>query len=324
MKIAVTGGAGFIGSAFVRLAVKSNYEVCIIDKLTYAGDLARLKEVKKQVKFYKADITDKKKVEAVLKKELPDVLVNFAAETHVDRSIVDSSPFLLTNVLGTQVLIDACRRFGVMKFVHISTDEVYGEIESGSFTENSALSPNSPYAASKAAADLLIKSYVRTFEFPAIIVRPSNNYGPWQYPEKFIPRAIMRLLKQEKIPVYGDGRNVREWLYVDDCAEGVLKIIEKGKCGQVYNIGSNQEKQNIEVARMLIRVLSLNEEFITFVKDRLGHDIRYRLDSKKVALDVQWSPKIDFERGLQLTVDWYKREQKWLSTKWEEVATFYK
>lgn len=323
-KILVTGGAGFIGSAFVRLTVKNGYKVIIIDRLSYAGDLKRIEEVKNKIHFYKTDICDKKSVECILKKEKPDAIVNFAAETHVDRSILDSGEFLKTNVMGTQNLLDCARKFKLKRFIHISTDEVYGEIVRGSFTEKFPLKPNSPYAASKAAADLLIKSYIRTYNFPAIIIRPSNNYGPWQYPEKLIPLSILKLLRKEKIPIYAKGRNVREWLYVDDCVIGVLKVLEKGKIGEVYNLGSQEERENINVVKKITKLFNLSFESIEYVKDRLGHDIRYSLDSKKITKDVGFRPKIKLDLGLKKTVEWCLEHKGWLLKKWKNISPLYK
>ena len=334
-KILVTGGAGFIGSALVRLllnrdcpqAVKGlslDKKVVVVDKLTYAGDLKRLEEVKGKYKFYKADICDKKRIESIFKKEKPDIIVHFAAQTHVDRSIIDATPFIETNVKGTQVLLDIARKHKIRKLVHISSDEVYGDIEKGKFTEDSPLKPNNPYAASKAAADLLIKSYIRTYGFPAVIIRPCNNYGLWQYPEKLIPLAVLKILKNEKISLYADGRNRREWLYVEDCAEGILKILKKGKIGKIYNLGSGCEMENIVVASMLLKILNKESGMVEFVKDRPGHDIRYSLDSSKVRREINWSPKFNFIDGLKLTVEWYLGHKDWLLSKWSKVSSLYK
>jgi len=319
-KILVTGGAGFIGSAFVRAAVKKGNKVVIIDKLTYAGDLERLKEISGNLKFYKADIYNKKQVESIFKREKADIVVSFAAETHVDRSILDSRIFMETNILGTQVLLDISRDCKIKRFIHISSDEVYGEIKKGEFNENSPLKPNSPYAASKAAADLLIKAYVRTYGFPAIIIRPSNNYGPWQYPEKLIPLSISKILRNEKIPLFAKGENVREWLYVEDCAEGILQIVKKGKKGETYNLGSNEERQNIEVVKMILNILNEPLDLIQFVKDRPGHDIRYRLNSQKIFNETGWKPKMKFEDGIKLTVQWCLRHKDWLLSKSKGIA----
>ena len=323
-KLLVTGGAGFIGSVFVKEALKNGYKVTVVDKLTYAADLMRLKEVKGRYKFYKTDICDKKKVETIFAKEKVDAVIHFAAESHVDRSIHDAAVFVKTNVGGTDVVINNSRKFGVGKFIHISTDEVYGDIEKGEFQESSPLKPNSPYAASKAGADLLVRSYIRTFEFPAIIVRPSNNYGPGQYPEKLIPLSILRILQNKNIPVYGKGKNIREWLFVRDTAKGILNILEKGRIGEIYNLGSGHELENIEVVKKLLKILNANEKLIEFVRDRLGHDIRYRLNSDKVKKETGWRPRINFSDGLKETVEWCLFNKKWLLNKWKNIAPLYK
>lgn len=312
MKLLVTGGAGFIGSEFVRKAVKIGYDIVVIDKLTYAGDLERLKEVESNITFYKADITNKEFIEYIFRKEKPDIVTHFAAESHVDRSILDASPFIETNVKGTQVLLDVAKDIGVEKFINIATDEVYGELgEEGTFRENSPLVPNSPYSASKAAADMLGRAYYKTYKLPVITVRPSNNYGPWQYPEKLIPVVILKALNNEKIPVYGTGQNVREWLFVSDCAEAVFEIIEKGKVGEIYNVGSNQEKRNIEVVKTVLKLLNKPENLIDFVKDRPGHDFRYSLDTTKIKKEIGWEAKIKFEEGIENTVKWYIDNIEW-------------
>jgi len=323
MKILTTGTAGFIGSAFVRQAAKKGIEVIVVDCLDYAGDLARIQEAKPGFKFYKADIRDAKKINAIFNKEKPQAVVNFAAQSHVDRSIKDPAIFIDTNVRGVQVLLEASRAAGIEKFVHISTDEVYGDIEQGEFLETTPLNPSSPYSASKAAADLLVRSYQRTFKFPAVIVRPSNNYGPWQYPEKLIPLAILKLMRGEKVPVYSRGENVREWLFVEDCARGIMDILEKGRIGEVYNLGSGQEKQNIEVVRQILKIMGCDESRIEFVKDRPGHDIRYKLNSQKVRQETGWQPKVSFEEGIKTTVSWCQDNQTWLLKKWEGVAKLY-
>ncbi|MBU0548504.1 MAG: dTDP-glucose 4,6-dehydratase [Candidatus Omnitrophica bacterium] len=328
--ILVTGGAGFIGSAFVRLLSKGLSlkgtvpEIIIVDKLTYAGDLERLEEVKGRFKFYKTDICSKNGVGSIFAKEKPDIVVHFAAESHVDRSINDATPFVETNIKGTQVLLDASRKHNIKKFILISTDEVYGEIVNGRFNENSPIKPNSPYAASKAAADLLVQAYIRTNKFPAVIIRPSNNYGPWQYPEKLIPLAILRILGEGKVPVYGRGLNVREWLYVDDCARGIMTIMRKGKIGQTYNLGSACESKNIDTVKLLLKTLGVSQDRFEFVKDRLGHDIRYSLNSRKVTRDLGWKPSIKLAQGLKLTVDWSLKRQAWLKSKLGDVNKLYK
>lgn len=310
-RILVTGGAGFIGSAFVRLAAGKT-DLTVLDKLTYAGDLERVNEVGNNFEFYKTDITDIDSVEKVFKAEKPDAVVHFAAETHVDRSINSSRVFLETNVLGTHNLLEAARKNGVERFVHISTDEVYGDLESGAFTEGSPLKPNNPYSASKAAADLLIGSYSRTHGFPAMIVRPSNNYGPWQYPEKLIPLSVSRLLEGEKVPVYGDGSNIREWLHVEDCAEGIYKVLEKGKMGEIYNLGSGEERKNTDVIDLILSEMGFGSDMMEFVADRPGHDTRYRLDSTKIRGSIGWRPEKKFEEALRETVSWCRENRAWL------------
>lgn len=327
-KILVTGGAGFIGSALVRLMLNRDsplrgQSLLVVDKLTYAGDLKRLEAVKGKYKFYKADICDIKQLKQIFAEEKPQIVVNFSAETHVDRSIVNSIPFLETNIRGTQTLLDISKKYKIQKFIHISSDEVYGEINKGKFTEDSPLKPNSPYAASKAATDLFIRSYIRTYDFPAIIIRPCNNYGPWQYPEKLIPLAILKILRNEKVPIYADGKNVREWLFVNDCAEGILQILEKGKIGEIYNLGGYEEKENIEVVKAILRILKNDENMIEFVKDRPGHDIRYSLNSAKVFREIKWQPNLNFEEGLKNTVSWCLEHKGWLLSKWEDIAKLY-
>jgi dTDP-glucose 4,6-dehydratase len=305
MKVLVTGGAGFIGSEFVRQGVKKGYKIIVVDKLTYAGDLKRLEGVKGRYGFYKADICDKKKLEAVFKKEQPDIVAHFAAESHVDRSIEDASPFMDTNIKGTQLMLDCARKFKIRKFLHVSTDEVYGEIEKGQFNESSPFNPNSPYSVSKAAADMLVRAYYRTYGIPVLIVRPSNNYGPWQFPEKLIPVAINKVASGGKIPVYARGQNVREWLYVSDCAEAVWLVLKKGRIGEAYNIGSGQERKNIDTARMILSAMNAPKDRIEFVKDRPGHDIRYSLCTSKIKRELGWRAKVKFPEGLKKTVEWY-------------------
>lgn len=320
-KILVTGGAGFMGSEFIRQGIRRGCSLAVVDKLTYAGDRTRLKEVEGKVRFFKADICRREALEAVFKKERPCCVVHFAAESHVDRSIRDASPFMETNVLGTQVLLDLSRKYAVKKFVHISTDEVYGDIKSGKFTENSPLAPNSPYAASKAAADLLVKAYVRTHGFAACIIRASNNYGPWQYPEKLIPVIILKALHDKKVPVYAKGANVREWLYVADCARAIFLVLEKGRLGEVYNIGSGQERKNIETVKAILGLLGKPYDLIEFVKDRPGHDFRYALDCAKIR-SLGWRPQVRFEEGLARTVAWNKEHLRWLESKLDYLSSY--
>jgi dTDP-glucose 4,6-dehydratase len=318
-KILVTGGCGFIGSEFVRQLARdssrqSYNELVVVDKLTYAGDLKRLEETKGKIRFYKADICDKKRIEAIFKKENPDVVVNFAAETHVDRSILNSASFIETNVRGTHNLLEASKNYQIKRFIHLSTDEVYGEIKTGSFSEDSPLRPNSPYAASKAAADLLLRSYIRTYDFPAVIIRPCNNYGPWQYPEKLIPVAICNAMENRKIPVYAKGLNVREWLHVSDCAQGIVFLLNKAKTGEIYNLGSGHQERNIDLAKIILRLLGKPSALIEFVKDRPGHDWRYAIDSSKIRR-LGWRPRIYFSCGLGITITWNMENRKWLREK---------
>lgn len=313
-KILVTGGAGFIGSEFVRQAIAHGYAPLIVDKLTYAGDLGRLKGVHGRYKFYKTDICAEGALEAVFKKEKPQIVIHFAAETHVDRSIQQALPFIETNIKGTQALIDLSKKYRIKRFIHISTDEVYGDIKKGQFSEKAPLKPNSPYAASKAAADLLVKASIRTFGFPAIIVRPSNNYGPWQYPEKLIPVIIFKALKNQGVPVYSRGENMREWLYVSDCARAILMVLKKGKLGEVYNIGSGYEKKNIEVVKKILLLLNKPQLLIRYIQDRPGHDFRYALDFSRIR-SLGWEPQVDFQEGVHRTVHWYRQNFSWLENK---------
>ncbi len=324
-KVLITGGAGFIGSAFVRLLAKDKgCGIVVVDKLTYAGDLKRLEEAKGRFKFYKTDVCDKTGIDTVFAAQRPDVVLHFAAESHVDRSINDAAPFIETNVKGTQVLLDACRRYRTSKFIFISTDEVYGEIPDGKFREDSRIKPNSPYAASKAAADLLVQSYIHTYGFPAVIIRPSNNYGPWQYPEKLIPLSILRIMNGANIPVYGKGLNVREWLYVEDCVSGIKRIMSRGKCGEIYNLGSSQESRNIDTVKLLLKTLGAGMDRFEFVKDRPGHDIRYSLDYGKLRRALGWKPSIKLRDGLALTVKWSLEHKSWLKSRLKDINKLYK
>ena len=324
MKLLVTGGAGFIGSEFVRQAVDKGYQVAVVDKLTYAGDLERLKEVEDKITFYKADITNREFIEHIFKTEKPDVVVHWAAESHVDRSILDASPFIETNVKGTQVLLDVSKENDIKQFINIATDEVYGELgEEGQFYEDTPLIPNSPYSVSKASADMLGRAYYKTYGLPVITVRPSNNYGWWQYPEKLIPVVILKALNDEPIPVYGTGQNVREWLFVSDCAEAVFQIMEKGKEGEIYNVGSGEERRNIEVVKAILSLLNKPEDLITFVKDRPGHDFRYSLNTDKIEREIGWKAKVKFEEGIEKTVKWYLDNMDWVEKKLKYLKEYW-
>ena len=324
-QILVTGGAGFIGSEFVRQGVERGHNIVVADKLTYAGDLSRLRNVKKHIRFYKTDIGHKPALEKIFKKESIHAIVHFAAETHVDRSIhEDVTPFIDTNVKGTQNLIDLARAYHVKKFLHISTDEVYGQIERGQFFEDrSPLRPNNPYSATKAAAEFLIRAAVRTHQFPAMILRPSNNYGPWQYPEKFIPVVILKALKNQRVPVYGEGKQIREWLYVGDCINAVYLILQKGKTGEAYNIGSDFHNQNLSTARAILRRMKKPESLIEFVQDRPGHDFRYSVNCAKLK-KLGWRPRVKFETGINHTAEWYTANFQWLKKKYIFLQSYWK
>ncbi len=318
-KLLITGGAGFIGSEFVRQGVRKGYGIIVVDKLSYAGDLKRLNEIEKEIIFYRADITDKDTLEHIFKTEKLDAVVHFAAESHVDRSILDASPFLDTNIKGTQILLDIARKYEIERFINISTDEVYGELKGeGQFYETTPLNPNSPYSVSKAAADMLGRAYNRTYGLPVITVRPSNNYGPWQYPEKFIPVIVLNALSNKRIPVYAKGENIREWLFVTDCVDAVFSILRKGKTGGIYNVGSGEEKRNLEVVKTILNLLGKPEDLIEFTKDRLGHDFRYSLNSDKINEQIGWKNKIHFPEGMEKTVKWYMDNIEWVTSKLEK------
>lgn len=317
-KILVTGGCGFIGSNFIRhiLDVEKNVEVINFDLLTYAGNLANLKDVEKnpRLSFVKGDIADKAAVDSAMAKGVNSV-IHFAAESHVDRSILDSSPFIRSNVMGTQVLLDSAKAHKVDRFVHVSTDEVYGTLgDTGFFTEETPLAPNSPYSASKAASDLLVRSYVHTFHFPALTTRCSNNYGPFQFPEKLIPLFISNLTRNETIPVYGDGLNVRDWIHVKDHCAGIHAVWRKGRIGEVYNLGGKSERTNIALTKTLLSIMGKNESSIKYVKDRPGHDKRYAIDCSKAEKELGWNPTYIFEEGLKETVQWYLSNPDWVNS----------
>jgi dTDP-glucose 4,6-dehydratase len=312
----VAGGAGFIGSNFIRyiLASHDDWQVVNVDKLTYAGNLANLEDVgnDERYRFSRADICDAKEIESIVAEGEPDAIVNFAAETHVDRSIEDPSLFLRTNVLGAQVLLDAARKHGVARFVQISTDEVYGSLgATGKFSEDSPLRPNSPYAASKTAADLLVRAFFKTYGLPAIVTRCSNNYGPYQFPEKIIPFFVTLLKQDKQVPVYGDGMNVRDWIHVDDHSRAVEAVLLRGKPGEVYNVGGGNERTNIEITKLLLAAMGKPESFLKFVPDRPGHDRRYAIDDTKIRTGLGVSPRVPFEEGIRETVRWYLENEPW-------------
>lgn len=315
MKLLVTGGAGFIGSCFIRhvLAKHKDYEIINLDKLTYAGNIENLDDIKNdpRYQFVKGDIVDKN-----LAMELTssvDVVVNFAAESHVDRSIEGPEIFIETNVKGTLNLLQASLKNKVKRYLQVSTDEVYGTLgKTGYFYETTPLAPNSPYSASKASADMLVRAYFETYKMPNLITRCSNNYGPYQYPEKLIPFFITKLLKGEKVPVYGDGLNVRDWLYVYDHCEAIDTVLNKGKEGEVYNIGGHNEKTNMEITRLILDAMGKDESSIEYVQDRLGHDRRYAIANDKIQSELGWEPSIKFEDGIKLTIEWYLNNQEWI------------
>jgi dTDP-glucose 4,6-dehydratase len=313
-EILITGAAGFIGANFVHTLLRQagEWEVVVLDALTYAGNIANLQDccADAQFEFVKGDICDQPLVDSLM--EGVDVVVNFAAETHVDRSILNAADFIRTNIDGVRVLADAALKHKVRRFVQISTDEVYGSLgKTGFFTEDSPLKPNSPYSASKTAADLLLLSYHHTYGLPVVITRASNNYGPYQFPEKLIPLFITNLLEDKKVPVYGDGMQVRDWLHVEDHCRAVIAAIEKGRDGQVYNIGSRNEKYNLDITRMILAALGKDDSCIEHVTDRPGHDRRYAIDPTKANTELGWRAQVDFKEGLRQTIEWYKTHQDW-------------
>jgi len=317
MKLLVTGGAGFIGSSFVRFMLRTQPAVEIVnfDLLTYAGNLRNLDEVSSEPRysFVRGDIADADAVRSVFERNPIDAVVNFAAETHVDRSIDDSSPFVRTNVSGTHCLLEQARRSKVSKFVQISTDEVYGSLGPiGSFREDTPLDASSPYSASKAGADLLALSYFKTFGLPVLITRCTNNYGPYQFPEKLIPLLISNAMEGRPLPIYGDGMNVREWIFADEHSRAVWMALDRGKPGEVYNIGSGHEKTNLDVVQELLRLMNKPESLITFVKDRPGHDRRYAMDCSKIQREWGWKSEVNFSEGLARTIDWYITHLDWI------------
>jgi len=319
MNLLITGGAGFIGSNFIRYILNKypDYKIINLDALKYSGNLENLKDVEKnpRYKFVKGDICDKKIVDFLVSRR-PDVILNFAALTHVDRSILKPEEFTKTDILGTQTLLEAARKYKIGLFIQISTDECYGSIEKGSFTEESPLNPTNPYSASKAGADLIALAYYKTFNVPVIITRSSNNFGPYQYPEKLIPLFITNLLEDKKVPLYGDGKHKRDWIYVLDNCEAIDYVIHYGKTGEIYNISGNTEKTNLEITAFILNYLKKDETYIKFVKDRPGHDRRYSLDTSKIK-KLGWSPKYKFEDALEYTIKWYKDNQSW----WKKIKS---
>jgi dTDP-glucose 4,6-dehydratase len=329
LKLLITGGAGFIGSNFIHFMMMKypSYQIVNLDLLTYAGNLMNLKDLEKKsnYQFVKGDICDQELVDALVAgRQTPqsrgsspiDVIINFAAESHVDRSIVAPDLFTQTNILGVQVLLDAARKYNIKKVVQISTDEVYGSLDNtGYFTEETPLSPNSPYSASKASADLFVRAYAKTYGLPVNITRCSNNYGPYQFPEKLIPLLISKALQHQSLPIYGDGGNIRDWLYVEDHCAAIDLVLHHGKPGDIYNIGGNNEWSNLDLAKKILSLLDKPESLIEFVKDRPGHDRRYAIDATKIRQQLSWKPQYSFEKGIRQTVNWYLQNREW----WEQI-----
>jgi dTDP-glucose 4,6-dehydratase len=328
MKILVTGGAGFIGSAFVRLlAGETDYTIINLDQLTYAGNLENLAEVEgnPRYRFVHGDICDERLVNALVSEEKPDAIVHFAAESHVDRSILSPEPVIRTNLHGTFTLLEAARRAGTARFVHVSTDEVYGSLAAPlEATEDFPLNASSPYSASKAGSDLLARSYFVTYKLPVVITRASNNYGPYQFPEKLIPLMIANALEDKPLPVYGDGQQVRDWLYVEDHCRGILAVLRKGREGEIYNIGGNRSLPNMDVVRQVLALTGKPESLIQYVTDRPGHDRRYALSSEKLMGETGWRPAMEFETGLAQTIEWYRSHAAWVArVRSGEYRTYY-
>ena len=319
MRICVTGGAGFIGSEIVKQLIGLEHEVIVVDLLTYAGDLSNLQEVAEKYVFFQTDINDISQLGQVFGKNEIDLVINCAAETHVDNSIKNPSAFIQTNILGVYNLLEIARRESI-KFLQVSTDEVYGSRVSGAFNEGDSLSPSSPYSASKASAEMLVMSYVSTYKLDALIVRCSNNYGPRQFPEKLIPTIIAKLLKHENIPIYGNGLNIREWIHVSDSARAIIEVGFRGRTAEIYNISSTDFRTNLEVTRFILSIMGLPESRIEFVADRPGHDFRYAIDSTKIMNELSWAPVIDFEEGIRSTVDWYTQNASFLAKKGPSYA----
>ncbi len=325
MTILVTGGAGFIGSNFIyhMLGKYPDYKILCVDCLTYAGNMSTLAEAMKnpKFKFFKTNICDRKAIYEIFETEKPDIVVNFAAESHVDRSIENPEVFLQTNILGTQVMMDACRKYGITRYHQVSTDEVYGDLPIDKpdmfFTEETPIHTSSPYSASKASADLLVQAYHRTFGLPVTISRCSNNYGPYHFPEKLIPLMIANALNDKPLPVYGEGLNVRDWLYVEDHCKAIDLIIHKGKVGEVYNIGGHNEMKNIDIVKLICKHLGKPESLITYVKDRKGHDMRYAIDPTKIYNELGWLPETMFSDGIVMTIEWYLNNKEW----WETIIS---
>ena len=321
--IIVTGAAGFIGGNYIHyhLAAHPEDKLVVVDKLTYAGNMSTLAPVMDKIKFYKTDICDREAIYGIFETEHPDAVINFAAESHVDRSIENPSIFLQTNVIGTSVLMDACRKYGNVRYHQVSTDEVYGDLPLDRpdlfFTEETPIHTSSPYSSSKAGADLLVQAYYRTYGLPITISRCSNNYGPYHFPEKLIPLMIINCLHDKPLPVYGEGLNVRDWLYVEDHCKAIDLVLRKGRIGEVYNIGGHNEMRNIDIVRLIVEALGKSEDLITYVTDRKGHDLRYAIDPTKIHTELGWLPETKFADGIKKTIAWYLKNQDW----WEPIIS---
>ena len=321
--IIVTGAAGFIGGNYIHyhLAAHPEDKLVVVDKLTYAGNLSTLAPVMDKIKFYKVDICDREVIYGIFETEHPDAVINFAAESHVDRSIENPSIFLQTNVIGTSVLMDACRKYGGVRYHQVSTDEVYGDLPLNRpdlfFTEETPIHTSSPYSSSKAGADLLVQAYNRTYGLPITISRCSNNYGPYHFPEKLIPLMIINCLHDKPLPVYGEGLNVRDWLYVEDHCKAIDLVLRKGRIGEVYNIGGHNEMRNIDIVKLIVEALGKSEDLITYVTDRKGHDLRYAIDPTKIHTELGWLPTTPFKEGIKKTIAWYLENQDW----WEPIIS---
>lgn len=321
--IIVTGAAGFIGGNYIHyhLAAHPDDKLVVVDKLTYAGNLSTLAPVMDKIKFYKTDICDRGQIYGIFEEEKPDAVINFAAESHVDRSIENPSIFLQTNVIGTSVLMDACRKYGNVRYHQVSTDEVYGDLPLDRpdlfFTEETPIHTSSPYSSSKAGADLLVQAYYRTYGLPITISRCSNNYGPYHFPEKLIPLMIINCLHDKPLPVYGEGLNVRDWLYVEDHCKAIDLVLRKGRIGEVYNIGGHNEMRNIDIVKLIVEALGKSEDLITYVTDRKGHDLRYAIDPTKIHTELGWLPETKFQDGIKKTIKWYLENESW----WQPIIS---
>jgi dTDP-glucose 4,6-dehydratase len=318
--ILVTGGAGFIGSNFIRYIIKKykDYKIINLDALTYAGNLDNLKDVNnnQNYSFIKGDISDRELVDRIMKNGI-DYIINFAAESHVDKSIENSNIFIKTNVMGTQILLDVARKYNVKKYIQISTDEVYGSLgDKGYFTEKTPIAPNNPYSASKASADLMVKAYYETYNLPINITRCSNNYGAYQYPEKLIPLMIFYAYENKPLPVYGNGLNIRDWIHVEDHCTAIDSVLHNGQVGEIYNIGANNEKTNLDVVKIILNELGKDHKLISYVDDRLGHDYRYAIDATKIKTELNWEPTYNFKDGISKTINWYLNNKEW----WENIV----